>query len=329
MQLRLLSAADLNAALPMEQAVEAMKSAFASFSSGEARVPLRTRLDVPAEDGAVLFMPSFVPPSGDLAVKIVSVFPGNPERGLPTIHALVLALDPETGRPIALFEGASLTALRTGAASGAATDLLARSDAAVLAVFGSGPQARTQATAVCCVRPIAEIRIFSFDAQGARAMADAWAGPGGIQAAVRIARSPEEALDRADVVCTATTSRTPVFPDRAVRPGTHINAIGAFTPEMQEIDPDTIVRARLFVDSRQAVLAEAGDLIVPIRQGRLSESAIVAELGEVAAGKHPGRSSRDEITLFKSVGLAVQDSVAAGAILRRAEAEGLGRIVEI
>src|SRR3990170_529064 len=326
MKLRVLSAKDVRAALPMADAVRAMKDAYRQYSTGAADVPLRSRLEIPEAGGVSLFMPAFLRESGDLAVKAVSVFPRNPERSLPTIHALMIVFDPQTGKPAGLIEGGTLTTLRTGAASGAATDLLARPEAMILAVFGSGAQARTQVEAVCSVRPISDVWIFSLDLDGARRMVADLAGRTSSRARLRIAASPQEAVAQADVVCTATTSSTPVFADADLRLGTHINAIGAFPPDMQEIDPATIARARLFVDSRQAALAEAGDLIQPIRQGIIDETAIRAELGEVIAGSRPGRTGPEEITLFKSVGLAVQDAVAAGVILRRAEAEGLGTI---
>jgi ornithine cyclodeaminase len=329
MRLRVLRAEDVRAALPMPDAIRAMKDAYRQFSSGQADVPLRSRIEVPEAGGLSLFMPAFLHESRDLAVKAVAVFPHNPERGLPTIHAVVIVFDAQTGAPAALIEGATLTALRTGAASGAATDLLARSDSTILAVFGSGAQARTQIEAVCAVRPIGEVRIFSLDPDGARRMAGEIEAQTASGARLFLAASAEEAVAKADVVCTATTSSTPVFPDEALPAGAHINAIGGFTPDMQEIDPATIARASIYVDSRRAALSEAGDLIQPIRQGLITEDSIVAELGEVVAGTRPGRTGAAQITLFKSVGLAVQDAVAAGAILRRAEAEGLGRIIEL
>ena len=329
MRLRLLTADEVRAALPMPEAIRVMKEAYRQFSSDQAEVPLRSRIEVPEVDGVVLFMPAFLHESGDLAVKAVSVFPRNAARSLPTIHALVIAFDAQTGAPAAVIEGATLTALRTGAASGAATDLLARMDSSTLAVFGSGAQARTQVEAVCAVRPIHEVRIYSLDPEGARRMAAELDGQTLSGARVLLTASAEEAAAGADVICTATTSSTPVFGDSMLSEGVHINAIGAFTPEMQEIDPATITRARIFVDSRQAALAEAGDLIQPIRQGLITEAAIVAELGEVVAGMRAGRRTPQETTVFKSVGIAVQDAVAAGAILRRAEAEGLGEVIEL
>ena len=329
MKLRILGADDVRAALPMADAIRAMKDAFRQFSAGQADVPLRSRLEVPQAGGLALFMPAFLKESGDLAVKAVSVFPANVELGLPTIHALVIAFDSRTGAPTAVMEGAALTALRTGAASGAATDVLARAESSVLACFGSGAQARTQIEAVCTVRPIRQVRIFSLEPDSARRMAADLDGQTASGARLSLAASAEEAVSGADVICTATTSSTPVFADHALAEGVHLNAIGAFTPEMQEIDPATVARARIFVDSRKACLAEAGDLIQPLRRGLITESAIQAELGEVVAGEKPGRRSATEIMLFKSVGLAVQDAIAAGAILRRAETEGLGRIIEM
>jgi ornithine cyclodeaminase len=241
----------------------------------------------------------------------------------------VIVVDSETGQPVALLEGGSLTALRTGAASGAATDILARSDSRTLALFGSGAQARTQLEAVCAVRPIEQVWVYSLDLDGARRMVEELGGQGPIPRDIRLASSAGEAAERADIVCTATTSASPVFPDGAIRDGTHINAIGSYTPAMQEIDPQTVQRALLVVDSREAALAETGDLILPIRAGLFTSDHVHAELGEVLSGKAPGRIDAGQITLFKSVGLAVQDAVAAGRALARAVELGLGQTVEL
>ncbi len=327
MKLRLLSRDDVQRALPMRECIEVIKTAFAQLSAGEAHAPLRTQLPVPAHDGVTLFMPAYLAQSGDLGAKIVSVFPRNLERGLPTIHAVVIVVDGETGAPVALMDGTYLTALRTGAASGAATDLLARPDAQVVAVFGAGTQGRTQLEAVCAVRPIA--RALVFDADPDRAARYAAEMRGSIPADVRVAASPAEAVRQADVICTATTSSTPVFDGRDVRPGTHINAIGAYTPQMQEVDAETIRRAKVVIDSRQASLAEAGDLLIPLQQGLITEAHIHAELGEIVLGRRPGRERADEITYFKSVGVAVQDVAAARRVLDRAAELGLGIEVEL
>jgi len=223
------------------------------------------------------------------------------------------------------MDGTYLTALRTGAASGAATDLLARPDAHVAAVFGAGAQGRTQLEAVCQVRDIHRAWVFDVNTEAAARYADEMRSRGGrIPNDVRVASSPTEAVREADVICTATTSRAPVFADGDLRPGVHINAIGAFTPQMQEIPGEAVRRARVVVGSREACWAEAGDLIIPRDQGLITESHVYAELGEIVAGVKPGRASADEVTLFKSVGNAVQDVSVAREVLIQAEQLGLG-----
>jgi len=329
MQIRILTEEDVRLALPMRETIETMKEAYRQFSAGMASVPLRTRIEVTDQEGVALFMPALLHTTRDLAIKIVSVFPRNTDLELPTIHALVVAIDPDTGRPLALIEGGSLTAIRTGAASGAATDLLARSGTRRVAIFGSGVQARTQLEAVCAVRDIEAAWVYSIDLEGAQTFAEEMGGVGRIPAQIKVAGEPIEALSAADVICTATTSSTPVFSGRDLRPGTHINAVGAFTPEMQELDEHTVERAYVVVDSRAAALAEAGDLMIPIQKGLIREDHIRAELGEIVSGDAPGRTSDDQITLFKSVGVAVQDAAAAGLALRRAEELGLGQLVEL
>src|SRR3990172_50479 len=324
MELRLLSSDDITRALPMSQAIEAVKTAYMQLSAGRADLPLRTRIDVIEREGSALFMPAYVGSSGDLAVKIVSVFPHNQAQGIPTIAALVIVLDAGTGRPVALLEGASLTAIRTGAASGAATDVLARREAKIAAIFGSGAQARTQLEAVCCVRSIEHVWIFSLDPRAAQEMAANLAGRDPIPADVAVAASAAEAIAEADVICTATTSETPVFDGAGLKAGTHVNAIGSYTPTMQEVDAKTITRALVVVDSKEAVLAEAGALLVPIGRGEITADIIHAELGQILNGDRLGRTSPEQITYFKSVGLAVQDAVAAGRALDRANALGLG-----
>jgi ornithine cyclodeaminase/alanine dehydrogenase-like protein (mu-crystallin family) len=324
--IRILSREDVRRALPMRQAIEVMKGAFAQLSSGQADVPLRTALDVPGHNGVTLFMPAYLSADDQaaplIAVKIVSVFNDNPAKGLPLIHALVVVVDATTGAPAAVMDGTYLTALRTGAASGAATDLLARPDARVVAVFGAGTQGRTQLEAVCAVRPIEAAWVHDVAPEQASAYAAEMSQR--LSLLVSVAKTPTEALGRADVICTATTSSSPVFNDADIRPGTHINAVGAYTPEMQEIPIETVLRARVVIDHHESSLAEAGDLLIPLRQGRMTEGHIYAELGEIASGRKAGRETRDEITLFKSVGVAVQDVAAAGAVLEAAQRLGLG-----
>ena len=323
-KLRVLSKQDVQQAVPMLEAIEIVKGAFVQLAAGNAVVPLRTQLPVERHEGVTLFMPAYLSESDDLGVKIVSVFPRNLEMGWPTIFALVVVVEASTGRPVAVMDGTYLTALRTGAASGAATDLLARKDARVAAIFGAGAQGRTQLLAVCEVRNIGRAWVYDVKPQAAERYAQEMAGKGRIPMALRVASSPTEAVREADVLCTATTSKTPVFADADLKPGGHINAVGSFTPEMQEIPEQTVGRAMIVVCSREACLAEAGDLIIPIRKGLITEDHIYAELGEIAAGIKPGRESSEEITLFKSVGNAVQDVSVARAVLTQAETLGLG-----
>lgn len=329
MSIRILSTPELRQALPMADAVEAMKAAYAQLSSGRAILPLRSRIAFEQANGVALFMPAYLPQDESLAIKIVSVFPQNPEQDLPTIHALVLALDAATGRPLALLEGGSLTAIRTGAGSGAATDVLARADSSTVAIIGSGVQARTQLEAICCVRDIERVWVHSPNRQHAQAFADDMAGHNGVPHAVQVAESADEAVREADIICTATTSHQPVFDGRRLRPGCHINAVGSFTPDMVEIDLETLKQARVVVDSREAVLEEAGELIQPIRAGEFSEDEIHAELGEIILGTAEGRTAAEQITLFKSVGVAVQDAAAAAVAIRNAQADGLGKVIDI
>ncbi len=322
MELRILSGADVAALVDMRAAIDAMRDAFIALSRGDAVAPLRLALDTPT--GTALFMPAHLKSTGATAAKIVTVHPGNAALGLPVIHAVVLVLDTRTGRPVALMDGTRLTALRTGAAGGLAAELLARPDASVVALFGSGVQARSQLEAVRCVRPIAEVRIVSPDRTSALALA---ARQEGVRA--HVVEDRDTALVGAHIVIAATNSPTPVFDGARVEPGTHVTGIGSFTPGMREVDTTLVRRARVFVDQREAALAEAGDLIGPIADGAVGPDVIVAEIGEVAAHTRPGRTSAEEITFFKSVGNAVQDVAVAARVLAAAEREGRGVVVQL
>ena len=324
----ILSADDVRRALPMHEAIEAMKRAYASLSEGTAVVPLRTRLPIPDSEALSLFMPAFVNSQEEraLAIKVVSLFPGNPPRGLAYIQAAVLVFDPDTGRAIALLEGSSLTAIRTGAAGGAAIDLLARKDSKIVAVFGAGAQGRTQLEAACTARHIETAYIVDGNVDKAQAFASEMKNKT-IQD-IRVAKSSKEAVENADILCTATTSTKPVFNDSDLKAGTHISAVGSYTPDMQEVPAETLMRAKIFVDSRSAALEEAGDLIQPIRAGLFDESHICGELGEIVSGRLDGRQSQEEITYFKSVGIAVQDAMAAQVALNNARHMNIGTEVD-
>ena len=330
MRVMILSRDDVRECLSMPLAIQAVKEAFILYSTGKADVPERISLTVERRQGVSLFMPAYLRENAALGMKIVSVFPGNRDLGLPTISAAVIVLDAVTGFPLAFMEGVLLTAIRTGAASGVATDLLARRNARRVAVFGAGIQARTQLEAVCTVRAVSRVRVYDLDndAAGRFARETAASGPP-FPDDVSPAASPSEAVREADIIITATTSEKPVFEHKDIAPGVHINAIGSFQPHVREIPEATVLRSRVFVDSRSAALREAGDLIMPLSKGLISESHIRAEIGEVAGGLKPGREVDDDITLFKSVGLAVQDVAAARIILERAENLGKGLLVDI
>jgi ornithine cyclodeaminase len=322
-ELIVLSGEDLRTALPMPQAIEAVKAAYASLATGSAMSP--ERMVVPSPAGTTLLMGAQVPGEG-LGGKIVSIFPRNRERGVPVVAGTVVLLDPETGIPRALVDGTALTAWRTGAASGAATDLLARPEASVAAVFGCGAQARTQVLGIDTARRLELIRVYSRTARRTEEFVAEMQPM--LHARIEIARSPRDAVADADIVCTATTSSTPVFDGRDLAAGTHINAIGSFTPHMQEVDAVTIGAARVFVDSREAALEEAGDLLKAAAMGWTRHEEWTS-LGEVIAGLKSGRRSANEITYFKSVGLAVQDVTAGARALVQAQRLGLGARLRI
>jgi alanine dehydrogenase len=330
MKIKILSRDEVAQAVSMAEAIETVKRAFIQFSAGKAEMPLRTHVPVKNQKAVTLIMPAYLAESGALGAKIVSVFPNNKRKKLPTIHALVVVVDAKTGRPLAVMDGTYLTALRTGAASGLASDLLARKDACTAAIFGAGTQSRTQLEAICTVRNIEKVCVYDIVPKMARDYAKEMKTYGSpVQADIFVAKSPKQAVQEADIICTATTSFKPVFNDSDLKSGVHINGVGSYTPEMHEIPARTVIRSKVVVDSRQACLAEAGDLIISISGGIISDKHIHGEIGEVAAGKILGRESEGELTFFKSVGLAVQDVAVAELILRRAEELDLGLDVDI
>src|ERR1700716_1334654 len=310
MTVRLLRAADLALVCPMGDAINAVADGFAALSTGQATVPVR--LSVPLRhDGVALTMPAALAGASCYSVKVVSVAPGNAVAGRPTVLATVLLADAATGELLALIDGTALTALRTGAAGGVAARELSRSNAYRVALFGAGAQARTQLLALAAVRPIKEVRVVTRDPSHAAALR-AWAAlERGLSEVAIQAAAPKDALDGADIVVTATSSHTPVFQGALLGDGVHVTAIGSFTPEMRELDDETLRGAKLVVDQRAAALAEAGEL-----RGRRPDELV--ELGEILSGRAPGRSNDRERTVFKSVGNAIQDLVVAARAFERA-----------
>lgn len=309
----------------MRDAVRAARDAYVAMAEARAIAPQRQVLPVEAERAVTLVMGGCVPGEG-VAAKIVSVFPRNAGRGRPVISGLVAVLDPATGEPSAILDGTFLTARRTAAAAGAATDLLARADARKAAVIGCGAQAPEQLLALDTVRDLEQVSLFGRTRSKAVDLAERMEGR--LTAALVVAGSVEEALSDADVVTCVTNSEQPVFAGSALGAGVHINAMGSFTLEMRELDTETVGRSRVFVDSVEAALAEAGELVAAERAGATRREDWI-ELGRVATGGAAGRSSAEEITLFKSVGQAPQDVVAASRALAAAEAAGRGVVVDL
>jgi ornithine cyclodeaminase len=296
----------------MPQLLDAVEAAYRDVAAGRDRSPVRSR--IPMGGGDLILMPGVREGGAGASVKLVTVMAGNAARGLPTIHAVVVWLDAESGEPIAILDGATVTAMRTGAASGVGARLLARPDARVLALFGVGAQAAWQVRAVMAARTIDEVRVYARTATGRESFADKLGqelGPG-----VRVVASDtaEGAVRGADIVCCATTSSQPIFSADWISPGTHINAVGSFRLGMIELPPELFARASLVaVDSREAALAEAGDLVAALESGLLPRDGFV-EIGGIDPGWAANRDP-SAITVFKSVGLAIQDVAAAEVVM--------------
>jgi ornithine cyclodeaminase len=307
-----LDAAAIRSAVSMDELLDAVEAAYRDVAGGRDRSPLRTRVELP--DGDLLLMPGVREGGSGSSVKLVTVIPNNARRGLPTVQALVVWFDAATGRPLALLDGETLTAMRTGAASGVATRLLARPDAEMLAVFGAGAQAEWQIRAVLAGRHIRRVVVYARSPDARVAFAARMAEATGVETVA--ADSAEEAVRDADVVCCATTSVAPVFEAGWLRPGAHVNGIGAFRLGMVEMPPELFARATVVaVDSRAAVLAEAGDLVAAVEAGLVAEADLV-EIGSVGTDWAAERPA-DAVTVFKSVGLAIQDVAAAELIVGR------------
>lgn len=321
MELLTLSADDVRTALPMPKAIEAAEVAFVAQALGQGVTPQRSQLSVAPVGGTSLVMPGYLPGAG-LATKIVSFFPGNPDRGLATTSGLVVLLDEQTGAPCALIDGTFLTAWRTGAAGGVAAKWLSHPEARVAAMLGAGAQARTQLMAMDTVRPLEVVRVWSRDGQSARALAESLQPE--LNARIEVAATVAAALDGAQLVCSATPATEPLFSADMLQRGAHLTSVGSFQPQMVEVDPALAGCARVVVDDRQAALEEAGELIQATAQG-LTDPADWVLLGDVVRGEVPGRRDDQEVTWFKSVGLAVQDVAAGGAVLAQARLLGLGK----
>jgi ornithine cyclodeaminase/alanine dehydrogenase-like protein (mu-crystallin family) len=325
-----LSRSDVEQLLDLDRLVDALGAAMAELSAGRASVPPRVAAMVEEAGGLLAAMPAYLPSARVLETKLVSLFPGNAGSSLPTHQALIACFDPSTGEPVALMDASYVTEVRTAAGSALSVRLLARQDATVLAVLGTGVQARAHARAVARVRPIREIRIAGRDPVRTRRLSDSLAEEMGIS--VRGRGSYAEAIEGADVVCACTHAPEPVVRREWVSPGMHITSVG-LNREGPEVDAATVRDSVLVVESRQSVLAGfpagAAELRADVRDPSVTDDHIHAEIGEIVAGLRPGRTSAEQITLYKSVGVGVQDAAAAALVLEAARASGAGADVEI
>jgi alanine dehydrogenase len=319
---RLLNEAQVKSLLPMGDLIEAMENALARFSAGEVVQPVRTVLTVGPTKAYFGVMPAYVPQPARMGAKLVTVFGGNEARGLPSHLATILLLDAHTGALEAILDGRYITEARTAAVSAVSARHLARAEAATLAIVGSGVQARSHLEALAEVRTLRDVRIWSpRPASRERFVAEM---SGRTPAQLRATASAEDAVRGADIVVLVTSSPTPVVQDGWVGDGAHVISVGACRPDQREMDPELVARARLYVDSRAAALVESGDVVQGIREGRFTDSHVAGEVGQVVLGRVPGRAGAGEVTIFKSLGMAVEDVVAADLVLSRAVEQGAG-----
>jgi ornithine cyclodeaminase/alanine dehydrogenase-like protein (mu-crystallin family) len=327
MKILILNHDEVFALLPMKECIELMREALVKLAAGEVHQPLRTIVRPPDAAGVMGLMPSYV--GGEQAaygLKTVCIFPGNPAQGKDAHQGAVLLFSAETGELLALMNASAITAVRTAAVSGVATDLLAREDACDLAIVGAGVQARTHLVAMAEVRSIKRCRVVSRNVEHARVLADELRGR--VAFAIEPVESVAAAVEGADLIATVTNAKEPVVRREWISTGAHLNVVGSSTPAAREVDTATMAASALFVDRRESTLNEAGDYLFAMREGAIGPEHIRAELGEILTGSKPGRTSREEITLFKSLGLAVEDLAAANYLYRKAKESNAGVWVE-
>ena len=325
----LINSAEVESVLSMKETMDAVEEGFRHFALGNLNMPLRTVIRIPGYHGLNLGMPAYIGGDMDaLGLKVVSIYPENPSKyNLPTTIATVLLNDPRTGALLAIMDGTFLTAMRTGAVSGVATKYLARPDAKVAGIFGAGTQARTQLMAISEARQLELVKVYDSVPEQRQRYCQEMSEKLGLK--VSPVDDRRAAVEGSHIIVTATSARTPVFDGEWLEEGAHINGIGSHSPDARELDETTIARSRVVADSRDAVLAEAGDLMIPIADGAITAEHIHAELGEVITGQAEGRRADHEITLFKSVGLALQDVATAVKVYELCKQQGIGSRVDL
>ena len=325
MEIRLISGRDVARLLPVDDCTELMRETMFRLGKGEAQQPLRMVMGVQGSSGLISMMPAQV--GSILGFKSVTVYPDNRGTSLPTHQAVIGLIDSQTGAMVALVDGTSITELRTAAVSAVATREMARDGASTMLVIGAGAQARAHVVAIEAALDLEEIRVWNRDASRARALVDDL-GPE-LSTPLRAVDAAEEGARGADIIVTATSAAEPVVARGWIEPGTHINAVGACIPTARELDTRTIVDARLIVDRIESALSEAGELVIPLQANDIDRGKIAGELGSVLTGEIPGRTDSAEITVFKSLGLGIQDIAAANLVYEAAVAEGAGTVVDV
>ncbi len=326
MELIVLGERDVYELLPIADCIAVMEGAFRTVAAGKFAQPARLIAWLPGGHGAIGSMPAYLGEPDALAVKVITVFPENRAAGLESHQGSVLLHETQTGRPLAIVHAGAVTAIRTAAVSALAAHILSTPQSARLALLGSGTQARTHLEAMRAVRPIAHVNVWSRTPEHARAFAREESRRQGIP--IDVADSARDAMNGCDIVCTLTAATAPILEGAWLEPGMHVSAAGSSVPPFRELDSEAVKRARLFVDNRDCVLNEADDLRAPIAEGVITTTHILADLGELVTGKVPGRTSPGDITLFKSVGMAIEDVAAARELYARAQTRGRGTHVE-
>ena len=327
MSVIVITAAEMDRALPMAECIEAMDRVLRVLAAGGAQLPLRSMLKLPDGSGLLGLMPAVLADPPVMGLKVVTVMPGNHGTELDAHQGAVMIFETRRGQPLAILDATSVTRIRTGAVSGVATRALAREDAGDLAILGSGTQAISHLEAMACVRRLRRVRVWSHDAGNARRFADREGARLGLE--IEVAASAEQAVRGADLICTTTSAKEPILEGEWLDEGAHINAVGACFPHTRELDTRAVRRSRLIVDRRESALNEAGEILIPRAEGAITDAHILGELGDLLIGRCAGRTNARDVTLFKSLGIAVEDLAAAHAASLRARAQKIGIEVEL
>lgn len=322
-----LNGKDIQKILNMKETIDIVEEAFLELSNGTVEMPLRQIILEPKKNGWIAVMSSYIKNMKALATKVVTVYPNNPKKNLPTTIASIILNDPDTGKPLAIINGGYLTAIRTGAISGVATKYLAKKNAKTLGIFGAGIQARTQLEAIVNVRKISDAYVYDMFPESSKKFVEEMSKK--LEITITPVDDPIKCVKDCDIIATATTSKTPIFDGHIIDPGTHINAVGSHMANTRELDTVSIISSKVVVDSKDAALKEYGEFVIPIKEGTISAQNIYCELSEIVSGKMKGRINDEEKTIFKSGGLAIQDTAVAYLAYTNAIKLGIGTEIEL